>query len=141
MGLDIPLSAWLLILGAAVASWLAGAVWYTVLSRAWIAALGVPPADLRNPDGSTSPTPLIISFLAEVVMAWTVYGLIGHIGQPSLKAGLLTGGLCWLGFVATTVVVNNAYPRRRVMLSVIDAGHWLVVLLLQGAIIGAFAMR
>lgn len=114
-------------LGAAVASWLAGAVWYTVPSKAWLAALGVPPDELKR-TGLAAAAPFIISFVAEIVMVWTVYGLIGHIGQLSLKAVLLTGGLRWLGFMATTAVVNNA-------------GHWLAVLLLQGAIIGAFALR
>jgi hypothetical protein len=42
----------------------------------------------------------------------------------------------WLGFVATTLVVNNTFQGAKRSLTYIDSGHWLGVLLLQGAIIG-----
>ena len=46
-------------------------------------------------------------------------------------------GLCWLGFVLTTIVVNNAYTFRRPLLTTIDSLHWLGVLAIMGAILGA----
>jgi hypothetical protein len=127
---------WLAILPAAIASWLAGAVWYGVLGKPWMAALGVTEADLRGSSGKVSPVPFVLSFLAEIVMALILSGIIGHVGPATVRTGLISGALCWLGFVATTLVVNNAYAKRRPMLSLIDGGHWLVVLLLQGAVIG-----
>ena len=51
---------------------------------------------------------------------------------------MIVGAGCWLAFVATTVVVNNAYQGRARLLTIIDCGHWLVVLLLQGLVIGLF---
>jgi hypothetical protein len=42
----------------------------------------------------------------------------------------------WLGFVATTLAVNNAFRGATGSLTLIDGGHWLGVLLLQGAVIG-----
>jgi hypothetical protein len=127
---------WLAILPAAIASWLLGAVWYGVLGKPWMAALGVTQAELLGPSGKPSPVPFILSFLAEIVMALILSGIIGHVGPPTVKTGLISGALCWLGFVATTLVVNNAYAKRRPMLSLIDGGHWLAVLLVQGAVIG-----
>ena len=41
-----------------------------------------------------------------------------------------------LGFVATTQTVNYTFAKRSLKLLLIDGGHWLVVLLVQGAIIG-----
>jgi Protein of unknown function (DUF1761) len=38
----------------------------------------------------------------------------------------------WFGFVLTTQAVNHGFGRRPLMLLAIDAGHWLVVLLVQG---------
>jgi hypothetical protein len=46
----------------------------------------------------------------------------------------------WLGFVVTTIAVNYAFGGRKPMLIVIDSGHWLLVLLLMGAIIGAMGV-
>jgi hypothetical protein len=34
--------------------------------------------------------------------------------------------------------VNYAFGNRKLALSLIDGGHWLAVLLIMGAVIGAF---
>jgi hypothetical protein len=54
--------------------------------------------------------------------------------------GLIAGFCLWLGFVATSVTVINAWQGAKPMLTVIDAGHWLGVLLLQGLIVGAIGV-
>jgi hypothetical protein len=36
---------------------------------------------------------------------------------------------------------NYTFQSRKVMLTVIDAGYWLAVLVIMGAILGAFGMR
>jgi hypothetical protein len=75
-------------------------------------------------------------------MAWALAGVIGHlgVGQVTVRNGVISGLFAWLGFVVTTLAVNNAFGGRRVMLTAIDAGHWLVVLLIMGAIIGAMGV-
>jgi hypothetical protein len=80
--------------------------------------------------------PFALSFVAEVLMAGILYGVIFHIGTWTGAAGVITGALCWLGFVLTTIVVNNAYSFRRPMLTTIDSLHWLGVLVIMGAILG-----
>ena len=126
------------VLAAAVAGWVIGAVWYGVLGKAWIAALGWTDADMRGPDGKrpTPIGPMIIAFVAQLLMALMLAGLIGHMGGPTLPVGLVSGALVWLGFVITTVTVNNAFQMKKPMLTVIDGGHWLVVLRAQGAVLG-----
>jgi hypothetical protein len=52
---------------------------------------------------------------------------------------LISGAFIWFGFMLTTMAVNNAFTGRKVMLTAIDAGHWLGVMLIIGAILGAFA--
>jgi hypothetical protein len=34
------------------------------------------------------------------------------------------------------MLVNNAFAGRRYMLTLIDAGHWLLVVILMGVVIG-----
>ena len=72
-------------------------------------------------------------------MAWVLAGLMAHIGPITIRSGLISAGFVWFGFVLTTIAVNNAFSGRKPMLTVIDAGHWLGVLLIMGAVIGAFA--
>ncbi len=69
-------------------------------------------------------------------MGFVIYGILTHSGLWSLRAGVITGAFCWLGFVLTTVVINNAYSGRKAMLSVIDCAHWLGVLMIIGGIVG-----
>jgi hypothetical protein len=132
---------YLAVLVAAVAAWVLGAAWYRVLSAQWLAALGKTRADLSGPDGKPkSYVPFILVFVAELIMAWMLAGLLGHLGAVTVKNGVVSGAFCWFGFVLTTIAVNNAFAGRKVMLTVIDAGHWLAVLVLIGAIIGAFGV-
>ena len=131
----MPIINYLAVLVAGVAGWIVGAVWYGVLGRQWMEA-----AEIPSPDGRRRMPilPMIISFVALLLMALMLAGIIGHLGQPSLLIGIVSGNLVWLGFVITTIAVNYAFQGRKPMLTVIDGGHWLVVLIVQGAILGLF---
>jgi hypothetical protein len=132
---------YLAVLAAAVAAWVLGAVWYQVLSTQWLAALGKTKADLMGPGGKpNSYVPFVLVFVAELIMAWMLAGILGHLGAVTVKNGVISGASCWFGFVLTTVAANNAFGGRKVMLTAIDAGHWLAVLILMGAIVGAFGV-
>ena len=124
---------------AAVAGFAFGAVYYMSLSRQWLAAIGKTKEEIS---GKRSIAPFITSFVALVVMAWVLAGTLGHLGpgQVTLKTGVISALFVWVGFVATTVAVNNAFGGRKPMLSVIDGIHWLGVLVVQGAIIGAMGV-
>ncbi len=126
---------YLAILIAAVAAYVWGAAYYMTLSKQWLAAVG-----LTQP--SRSAAPFVISFIALLVMAFVLAGSIGHLGpgNVSIKNGIISGIIIWAGFVLTTVFVNNAYPGRKYMLSILDSIHWLGVLAIQGAVIGAMGV-
>lgn len=122
---------------AAVAAFMFGWLWYGVLfSKAWLAAIGRSEEDAKRE--GTSPAPFAISFIALLIMAWVLAGIIGHLGpgQVTFKNGVISGAFMWLGFVITSLVVNNTFQGAKRPLTLIDGGHWLGVLVLQGAIIG-----
>ena len=129
----------LAILIAAVAGVAFGAAYYMSLSRQWLAAVGKTKEEIA---GKRSATPFIVSIVALVVMAWVLAGTVGHLGpgQVTLKNGIISALFIWVGFVATTLAVNNAYGGRKPMLSIIDGIHWLGVLVIQSAIIGAMGV-
>ena len=132
------------VLGAAVAAWIVGAAWYMAFATAWMAAHGWnSKEEMLGPGGKPSPLPFVLSFVAELLMAWVLAGIVGHlgVGQVTIRNGVISGFFVWLGFVATTMAVNNAYSRRPLTMTLIDAGHWLAVLVVMGAIIGAFGVR
>jgi len=121
---------------AAVASFLFGGAWYGILSRQWMAAARIDAVKARA--GGSAITPMVIAFVAELVMAWVLAGVIGHLGpgQVTLRNGVISAGFIWFGFVATSLVVNHAFQQASRSLTVIDGLHWLGVLLIQGAVIG-----
>lgn len=132
------------VLLAAVAGWLIGAIWYNVFAKPWQAAVGVTPNSMRTPQKSLGfYLPFIYAFLAQLVMAWVLGGVIGHLGpgQFTVRNGIISGAFCWLGFVITTMIVNNSFSKRDPRLLAIDGGHWLAVLVAMGAILGAFGAR
>ena len=130
---------YLAIVIAAVAAWLAGAGWYMALGKTWTAALGT---EKMTPAGQRPAVflPYAYAFIAELLMAWILAGLLGHIGALTVRGGIISAAFCWLGFVMTTMVVNNIFAGRDARLLLIDGGHWLLVLVLMGAIIGGMGM-
>lgn len=126
---------YLAILIAAVAAFVFGAVYYGVLSKQWIAAGRIAPEQARP-----GPAILAVTIGSELVMAWVMAGVIGHLGagQVTLWNGVVSGFLLWLGFMATTMAVNHRYQAYGWNLTIIDGGHWLGVAVIMGAVIGWF---
>ena len=132
---------YLAVLVATVAGFAFGAAYYMSLSRPWLAAMGKTREELAAA-GKRSPVPFIVSIVALAVMAWVLAGGIAHLGpgQVTLRNGIVSALFMWLGFVITTMAVNNAFGQRKASLTVIDGIHWLGVLVIQGAIIGALGV-
>lgn len=121
------------IAAAGVSGFVIGAIWYGILGNAWASALGKTKSELKP-----GPAPLIAAFLCNLFMAYILAGLIGHLGegQVTVRNGMISGAFAWAGFVATTMITNYAFQGHPPKLSLIDGGHWLIVLLTMGAIIG-----
>ena len=131
----------LAVLIAAVVSWIFGAVWYGALGKQWMAALGKTRDELM-PGGQPNPVIFVVSFVAQLIMAEMLAGLIGHlgVGQVSVKNAMISAGFCWVGFVLTVLVTNHSFQHAKRSLTVIDGGHWLGVMLLQGLVLGLFGV-
>jgi hypothetical protein len=128
------------VVAAAVAAWIFGAIYYTTLGKFWMAAQGKTAesckAEFAAKSGLAKFAPFVLSFVGALITGAVLYGILTHSGLWSWHAGIITGVFCWFGFVLTTVVINNAYAGRKVMLSVIDGAHWLGVLIIIGGIVG-----
>ena len=132
----------LAIVTAAAAAWLFAGIYYTLVSGPWLTAMGKTleqcKAEQAAKSGVAKATPFILAFVGNLIMAWAIYGIVLHMNMFTVRAGLITGAACWLGFVLTTVTVNNAFQGRKAMLTVIDGIGWLGALAIIGAVIGWF---
>ena len=63
---------------AAAVAWLAGAIWYGILGKLWMAALDTTWEALAV-KGPRAYLPFILAFVAELVMAWMLAGLLQHL--------------------------------------------------------------
>ncbi len=134
---------YLAILVATGVAFMFGGIWYGVLANQWMAAAGIDKATIEASGKAGKTTWLMVrAFACQLVMAWVLAGLIGHLGSDQVTAynGVISGAFVWLGFVATTIAVNHGFQMQPVKLTMIDAGHWLGVLLILGGIIGAFGV-
>jgi hypothetical protein len=131
------------VLVAAVLAWLASAGWYMSLGKVYMAALGKSPeqvaADRKKPGAFL---PFVYAFVADIVIAWMLAGVLGHLGpgQVTLKNGIISAAFLWFGFILTTMTVNYSFSGRDKRLLLIDLGNWLIAMLVIGAVIGAFGV-
>jgi len=126
---------------AAVAGWLVGAAYYGVLGRPWVAAHGKTMEVFKAEQAAHKGTihawlPFALAFLAELVMAYVLAGMVGHLGSVTIRSAVISGLFVWAGFMLTIMLVNNAFAGRKYLLTVIDAGHWLAVIVVMGVVIG-----
>nr|WP_319384802.1 DUF1761 domain-containing protein [uncultured Roseibium sp.] len=118
---------------AGVASFIFGSIWYGVLGKAWMAA-----ASLSEEQTRPDPVTLGLTFVCQLVMAFVFAGVIYHAGQTSIRAGLISALMIWVGIVMTTQIINHRFQGKPWSLTLIDGGHWLGVLIVQGVVIGWF---
>lgn len=116
---------------AGIASFVFGALWYGLLAGLWQRAAGLS-ADQARPTVIT----MLVTFIAELLMAFIFAGVIYHAGGLSVNSGLISAGMIWTGFFLTSLVVSQRHRKLNPLLTVIDGGHWLGVLFIQGVVIG-----
>lgn len=133
---------WLSIFAAAIAAWIFGGIYYSALSRPWMAAQGKTLAqckdEMAGKSGVAKFAPFVVVFVSEIIVAWMLYGILFHLNMFTLRGGVISAAFCWFGFVLTTIATNNAFQGKRVMLSVLDSAAWLGAFIIIGAIVGGF---
>ena len=126
------------VLVAAIAAFVVGSIYYPLMSKPWLKASRRDPSTIKM-----SYSPFVISFIGELVMAFAFAALLGAItfgdpGEYTILNGLMWGAMLWLGFVMTTMTINHRYGGFGWDLTLIDGLHWLLVLLVMGAVLGWF---
>jgi hypothetical protein len=123
------------ILAAGLAAWLAGAAWYGLLGRRWVEALGNSKAALSRAPGLPSAMPFILSFIADVVMAWVLALVLTGTGSLSAQAAISWALVLWMGFILAPLATMNTYAGRQPMLTLIDSGHWAFALIAAAVVL------
>ena len=79
------------------------------------------------------------SIIIAIGMAFTVPVVAGAMtGGVNAVSGALTGFMLWLPFQAATSLSNRMFAGHGLKVWAIEAGNHLIVLVLMGAILGAW---
>jgi hypothetical protein len=120
---------------AAVVAFVIGWIWYAVFGKARLRAMGKSETDMP-----TAILPLFIAFIADLLMAYLLAGLVGHLQDVTVGGAVITALFVWAGFIATTMLVNHQFQGIKPIVTAIDAGSWLAILLGMAIVIGLFGV-
>jgi hypothetical protein len=127
---------WIAIVGAAIAGFFVGWGWYALFGKPWMRALGW--SEEQCKERKMPLLPMAIALVANLAMAALLGCFILDFGIETHLDALLLAGVTGVAFILTTTATNNAFQGRSHILTAIDSGHWIVVLLVQAAILVSF---
>ena len=112
-----------IVVAAAIAGYVLGAVWYMVLAKPWMAAAGIETGEDGRPKQGMGAATYVLAFIAMLLVAGMLRHVLGQAGIDSWgKAGLAGLGLGL--FVASPwIMLNNAFGGRPFTLTLIDGGY------------------
>lgn len=121
----------LTVLLGAVAFFVVGMVWYTVLfGKAWQKAAGITEEDMQ---GSNMPLIFGLSFLFELLISLVLGHQIAMTGPSDRVIMMMAVGFA-LGLMIPAIGINYLYLRKSAAHFFIDAGHFLVGMAAMGGV-------
>ncbi len=131
---------YLAILIAGIANFLLEAGWYSSFYTTWLNGIGRTDEWLR----ANSPNRALqyaTAMLAAMVIAAGLSWVIQLTGPQTAIRGITAGFMVWLCFVATTWATEYIFEVRPLSLYAVNAGFWLVGMVLMGAIVGGWKAK
>lgn len=114
-----------------------GAIWYTVLGRAWLAALG------RTPDqlGRYGFLPYVVSLLAGVLVSYCVDNMLWHYERGNAAKGAQVGFLLGVCIFLAMVLEMYSFQGQSIALMLIDGAYGVIGFTVTGMVVGALRAR
>ena len=128
---------WLAIICAAIAYWILGWLWYSVLfGKTWVAGLEQHGVKLER---SGMAPKMIGTFIANLVAAIIMARLIQRIGgRPDILHGLRLGAGMGIGFSATALTIQHLWESKPFKVWLIDVTYHFVGCIALGVILSAW---
>ena len=132
---SVDINYWAVIV-AALVNMVVGALWYTrsLFGNQWAKLIGIKHEDMRK----TGNSGIAVSIVTSLVTAFILAHFVSYAGDSNFGDGLVTGFWLWLGFVATMMASAYVFEGRSWKLWQINAGYWLVVLLINGGLLASW---
>jgi hypothetical protein len=131
---------YLAIVAAGIASFALEAIWYSVFLKVWEAGIEHTQAWLE----ANSPNfgiQLAVALASAILMAIGLDCIIQLTGPQSAAHGMKVGALLWLGFILTVFCTEYIFEVRPMSLFGVNAGFWLISIVVMGAIVGGWKKK
>lgn len=130
----------LIVVGAAVAAYAFGAVWYSTMSKPWAQAAGIPLDANGRPQGNGSMLPFAVGFVAQLLVAGMMRHIFVQSGLNTPMLGLMGGLGIGLFLITPWVTMNYAFAGRPYKLALFDGVNAVVGCTLMGLVFGFFGV-
>jgi len=126
------------ILASGVILWLLGAIWYSpaLFAKPWMAMVGI---DKNAPNNKKALLPgMIASLIGDLILSFVLMHVIAWAGARTVGWGVFIGVLVWVGFFVCPALPQGIYENRPFKLFAINAGYWLVGLIIVGGLLAVW---
>ena len=132
----MPEVNYIAVLVAAIAAFAWGAFYYSpaAAGKMWMKEMG-----MKEMGGEGAAKMMAIGFVATLVMAYVLSHVVWMSAALDIGTGVTTGFWVWLGFIATLTTGDVTWGGKTWKLWFINNVHWLVALVIMGAIISAMS--
>jgi Protein of unknown function (DUF1761) len=128
------------ILVAAIANFVLEAGWYSAFYSTWVSGIGRTDEWLKQ-NSPNRALQYLTAIVASAVAAAVISYAVQCPGPQTLLRGVAVGFWLWLGFVLTTWATEYIFEVRPFSLLAVNAGFWLVGMMLMGGIVGAWKAK
>lgn len=128
------------VVAAAVVNMVLGFLWYGPLfGKSWMKMIGYSKEDMEKAKKSGKmPKLYAIAAVGALVMAYVLSHFVQLGGNASATDGAMVGFWAWLGFIATTTLSSVLWEQKSWNLYFLNNGYYLVLLLINGALLTAW---
>jgi hypothetical protein len=125
------------IIAGAIVLFAWGAIWFTLLSSAYLASVGKSKAELD----ASGFGPYIIAFVAGLFVSYCFDNMLWHYERGDAVKGLQVGVLTGVCIFGAMLVNLYNFEARPISLMLIDGGYGIIGFALTGAVVGAMRAR
>lgn len=135
--MNVEVNWWAVILATA-SSMVVGSIWYarSVFGNVWIKLTKIDEKKMGEGAAKAIAITVLASLVTAYVLAHVTFLSHKFFNNSFFTDAVSTAFWLWLGLTAARLVVHDVFERRPVKLTVLNAAHELVTLVVMGAIIG-----
>jgi Protein of unknown function (DUF1761) len=131
---------YLAVILATVAAYAFAAIWYTVMSKPWMAAAGVPMDANGKPTGNGGAMPFVIGFIAQLLVAGMMRHIFAQAHLNTVPLGIMGGFGIGAFLITPWVAMNYGFAGRPWKLTLLDGVNSVVGCTLMGIVYGLFGI-